>query len=252
MVKSDSEAITVEELSYTYPDGTVAVQNLSFTVHLGECFGLIGPNGAGKSTLLLLLNGVLQGPGRIQILGQSPALLSQQKLPRRMSMVFENPDDQLFMPTVFDDVAFGALNSGWDENTVRQRVEAALKAVGMEDFATKPPHHLSLGEKKRVALATVLVMDCEIITLDEPTNGLDPAGREEFMQLLDSLPVTKIIATHDMELIEQLCDRVAVLDKGKIVAAGPTPDILSDEELLRDHKLRPQPRYHRIRSLSGQ
>lgn len=238
MVNTASQAITVKDLSYAYPDGTRALQSLSFQVHVGECFGLIGPNGAGKSTLLLVLNGVLQGPGRIEILGQSLTLLNQQKLPRRISMVFENPDDQLFMPTVFDDVAFGALNLGSDDNTVKRRVQAALKAVGVQDFAAKPPYHLSLGEKKRVALATVLIMDCEIITLDEPASGLDPAGREEFLQLLDSLPTTRIIATHDMELVGQLCDRVALLDEGKIVAVGPTPDILSDEQLLHDHKLR--------------
>ena len=183
-MNTGSEAITVEELSYTYPDGTVALQSLSFRIHVGECFGLIGPNGAGKSTLLLLLNGVIEGPGRVWLLGQRLALFNEQKLPRRMSMVFENPDDQLFMSTVFDDVAFGAVNLGLDDNTVRQRVQAALEAAGMEDFAARPPYHLSLDEKKRVALATVLVMDCEIIALDEPTNGLDPAGREEFIQLL--------------------------------------------------------------------
>ncbi|MCK4323527.1 MAG: ABC transporter ATP-binding protein [Armatimonadetes bacterium] len=251
VVNTAIEAITVEELSYTYPDGTVALQSLSFRIHVGECFGLIGPNGAGKSTLLLLLNGVIEGPGRVWLLGQSLALFNEQKLPRRMSMVFENPDDQLFMSTVFDDVAFGAINLGLDDNTVRQRVQAALEAVGMEDFAARPPYHLSLGEKKRVALATVLVMDCEIIALDEPTSGLDPAGREEFIQLLDSLPMTKIIAAHDMELIEQLCDRVAVLDEGKIAAVGPASDILGDEELLRDHKLRCPLTYHRVAKLGG-
>ncbi len=234
-------AIKVENLSYWYPDSSQALRGVSLEIARGETLGLVGPNGAGKSTLLLHLNGTLRGDGIVEVLGERLTRKNLDQIRRKVGLVFEDPNDQLFMPTVFGDVAFGPLNSGRDEPVVRRLVQETLEAVGMEGYEAHAPHHLSLGQKKRVALATVLVMDCDILALDEPTGGLDPAGREGFIRLISAQPLTKVIATHDMELAWQLCDRVAIIDSGEIVAVGPASDILTDEQLLRTHKLRCPP-----------
>lgn len=234
-----SIALRVEKLSYTYPDGVVALHEVSFEVREGETVGIVGRNGAGKSTLLLHLNGVLTGTGRIEVLGQalSPHTLAQVR--RDVGLVFQNPDDQLFMPTVYEDVAFGPMNAGLADEEVRRCVDEALAAVGMTGFEDRPPHHLSIGQKKRVAIATVLAMSPRVIVFDEPMGALDPVGREQILQLLEGLPVARIIATHDLELARRLCDRLLVLDAGRVVADRQANEILSDDELLRAHGLRP-------------
>ena len=231
-------AIKVENLSYSYPEGSQALRGVSLEVAEGETLGLIGPNGAGKSTLILHLNGTLQGDGIIEILGQRLTHQNLAQIRRKVGLAFEDPNDQLFMPTVFDDVAFGLLNLGREESVVRRLVQETLSAVGMAGYEAHAPHRLSLGQKKRVALATVLAMSSAILALDEPTGGLDPAGREDFIELIRAQPLTKIIATHDMELAWQVCDRVAIIDQGRISALGPTNELLADEPLLRAHRLR--------------
>lgn len=237
--------LILRDLSFTYPDGQVALAGVSLEVAAGETVGLIGPNGAGKSTLLLHLNGVLRGSGTVQVGGLPLNDRNLREIRRLVGLVFEDPNDQLFMPTVFDDVAFGALNLGLSESEARTRTEAALQAVGMLGEAGRSPHHLSLGQRKRVALATVLVMDCCLLALDDPTGGLDPAGREDFLALLGSLPQTKLMASHDLEMVWEMCDRAALMDGGRIVTVGATREVLQDEQLLRAHGLRLPPQARR-------
>ena len=224
--------VTLENVSFTYPDGQRALLGVDLCVPGGATMGLLGPNGSGKSTLMLQINGLLRGSGLVRV---GDLTLNDETLRRiraRVGLVFQNPDDQLFMPTVYEDVAFGPRNQGLDPDAVRQRVEDALRVVGMSDAADRPPHHLSLGQKKRVALATVLSMDCEVLVLDEPTSGLDPRGRRELTQFLAGLDQTRIIATHDLELAAEICDRVAVLYEGRIAANGIPREVLSDGELM--------------------
>jgi len=229
-------AVDVEDLSYTYPDGTPGLRGVSLAIPEGACAAMVGPNGAGKSTLLLHLNGLLNGNGQVSVFGR--AVHEDLRAARQMvGLVFQNPEDQLFMPTVFDDVAFGPLNLGWPEERVREEVARALGAVGLEGYESRSPHHLSLGEKKRASIATVLVMDCRLMVLDEPTTGLDPRGRWQFIELIRGLDQTKIIATHDLDLVRELCDTVVILDEGRLVAHGPTTEILADHELLAEHGL---------------
>lgn len=224
--------VTLEGVSFTYPDGQPALRSVSLHLRAGETLGLLGANGAGKSTLMLHLNGLLRGSGSVRI-GDLP--LNDRSLPQiraRVGLLFQNPDDQLFMPTVFEDVAFGPRNQGLPETEVRRRVEQALEVAGMRGSEQRPPHHLSLGQKKRVALATVLAMDCEVLVLDEPTSGLDPRGRRDLARFLAGLEQTRIVATHDLEFAVELCDRVAVLCDGEIVAQGAPRDLLGDAELM--------------------
>jgi cobalt/nickel transport system ATP-binding protein len=229
-------AIEIDDLTYTYPDGSPALQGVSLHIEEGETVGLVGPNGAGKSTLMLHLNGIFSGKGSVRVCGKSVAE-DLDHARRAVGLVFQNPDDQLFMPTVFDDVAFGPLNLGWPEETVREKVREALAAVRAEGFEAKSPHHLSIGEKKRIAIATVLVMDCKVLALDEPATGLDPRGRRELVELLAQLEATKIIATHDLRMVLELCDRVVVLHAGEVVADGEPRDVLGRGELLREYGL---------------
>jgi len=232
-----SLAVEVNNLSYTYPDGTPGLDRVSLEVAEGETLGLIGPNGAGKSTLLLHLNGILTGDGEVRISGHPPAQLSVQDAGRHVGLVFQSPDDQLFMPRVLDDVTFGLLNLGVQRQQAEEQARQALLAVGMDDHADRPPHHLSLGEKKRVALASVLVMRPSVLALDEPSGGLDPRGRRQLIALLADLPGTKLIAGHDLELIRALCGRAALMDKGRVVALSPTKELLADQALLAAHGL---------------
>lgn len=231
--------VQVESLSFTYPDGRQALRDVSFNVCANERVALVGPNGGGKSTLLLHLNGVLRSPsGRITINGAPLDDRSLGKIRGWVGLVFQNPDDQLFSPRVYQDVAFGPLHMGLDEGEVRARVERALDAVGIAGFADRISHHLSIGEKKRVAIATVLSMDPRILVLDEPSAGLDPRGRRHLIGLLDSLAQqTMLISTHDMRLAAELCTQALVLDGGRIVAAGPARDILYDRALMEAHGL---------------
>jgi cobalt/nickel transport system ATP-binding protein len=233
--------LSLRSLSFAYPDGHPALTGVSFDVAAGETVALIGPNGAGKSTLLLHLNGILRGSGAVEICGLPLNEQNRREIRRLVGLVFEDPNDQLFMPTVFDDVAFGALNLGRPEAEARARTQAALEAVGMAAYADRPPHHLSLGQRKRVALATVLVMDCRVLALDDPTGGLDPAGREDFLALLACLPQTKLIATHDLEMVWDLCERVVLMDQGQVVTVGAAREVLTAEGLLRAHGLRVPP-----------
>jgi cobalt/nickel transport system ATP-binding protein len=236
-----STAIEVRNLRFRYAEGTEALRGISFSVAAGECVGLIGPNGAGKSTLLLHLNGLLPEPwtdeNAVLVSGRP---LTRETLPevrRSVGLLFQDPNDQLFCPTVFEDVAFGPQQFGLPEAEIRERVQWALAQAGLPGFEARAPHHLSVGEKRRVCLAGLLACDPSILVLDEPTGSLDPRGRRELKELLRQIPITKLIATHDLELVVELCSRVIVLDGGVVVAEGPTVELLSDEEAMLRHGL---------------
>lgn len=230
--------VVVDDLHFNYHDGLPALRGVSFSIRRGEKVALVGPNGAGKSTLMLHLNGLLGGEDAPVVVGGMA--LSKENLPlvrARVGLVFQNPDDQLFSPTVFDDVAFGPLHMGYSEEEVRLRARQALEQVGMGALSERLSHHLSVGQKKRVAIATVLSMDPEILVLDEPTAGLDPRGRRELINLLHDLPVTMLVSTHDMRLVHELFPRLIILDEGLVVADGDTTDLLADTHLLEKHGL---------------
>jgi cobalt/nickel transport system ATP-binding protein len=231
------EVIRVANLSYAYPDGRQALTSINLTVNRGESLALIGPNGAGKSTLLLHLNGIIRNEVGVRVFSEAITEKNLKEVRRRVGLVFQNPDDQLFSATVFDDVAFGPINLGYTESEVRQAVSSALEKVGMTGFEQRLSHHLSLGEKKRIAIATILSMSPEVMVIDEPTSNLDPRGKWQLIELLQKLPVTKIFATHDLELVEALCQRVVVLDGGRIMADGAAGVILNDVSLLEAHGL---------------
>jgi cobalt/nickel transport system ATP-binding protein len=232
-------AIVVEELRYRYPGGQVALDKVSFEIAPGESVGLVGPNGAGKTTFFLCLAGVLtRHSGRLQVAGLDPGEREQRRqLPAQVGIVFQNSDDQLISPTVLEDVAFGPLNLGLPVTEARQRAAAALERVGLAGFEERTPLHLSGGEKRRAALAGVLAMQPDILLLDEPSIHLDPRGRREFIKLINSLAVTKIIAAHDLELILQTCRRALVLDHGQLIADGPARTLLADAALMEAHGL---------------
>ena len=235
----DTDAIRVQGLTFRYPDGKLALDQVSFRVAPNEKVALVGPNGSGKSTLLMHLNGVLRGAvGKVTVAGLTVSDRTVGQIRASVGLVFQNPDDQLFSPLVYGDVAFGPLHMGLPEDEVRARVEAALAAVGGSDLARRVSHHLSVGEKKRVALATVLSMKPDILVLDEPSAGLDPRGRRGLIDLLRSLDQhTMLISTHDMRLAYDLCLRTIVLDEGRIAADGATADILNDADLMERHGL---------------
>jgi cobalt/nickel transport system ATP-binding protein len=235
--ESDTTALRIRDLHFHYPDGTQALNGLSLDVARGEKVALVGPNGAGKSTLMLHLNGLLQGEGQLEVGGLAVTKENYPVIRSRVGMVFQNPDDQLFSPTVFDDVAFGPLHMGLPEAEVRERVQEALALVGMADAAGRLSHHLSIGQKKRVAIATVLSMDPQILVLDEPTSGLDPRARRSLIGLLDRLPQTMLVSTHDMLLVYELFPRTVIIDGGRIVADGETPAVMADRALLEAHGL---------------
>ncbi|MDD4923945.1 MAG: ABC transporter ATP-binding protein [Dehalococcoidales bacterium] len=226
------ELLRVENLSYAYPDGQQALKDINLTVYKGDSLALVGPNGAGKSTLILHFNGIIRGDGNVSFLGQPIDDKNLKQVRSRVGLVFQNPDDQLFSPTVFDDVAFGPINMGYDEAQVNDAVTKALELVGMSGFEKRSPHHLSIGEKKRIAIATVLSMSPDLLVIDEPSSSLDPKGKWDFIDFLKHLSWTKIIVSHDLELVESLCKRIVVMQKGSIVADGLTADILSDKKLL--------------------
>jgi len=231
--------IEIDNLVYTYPDGQQALKGVNLRVWEGEKVAIIGPNGAGKTTLLLHLNGILNGDGMVRVMGTEVRGRHLGAIRAKVGMVFQDPDDQLFSPTVFEDVAFGPLHSGLPEEEVRRRVRRALAQVGMEGFENRMPHHLSLGERKRIAIATVLSMDPAILVLDEPSSELDPRSRRSLIQLLERLPQTMLVASHDMRLVRDLCPRTVIMDEGRIVADGPTGRLLADAELLVRHGLEP-------------
>ncbi|CAN7437483.1 energy-coupling factor ABC transporter ATP-binding protein [Knoellia sp. LjRoot47] len=230
--------LDVRGLAFAYPDGHQALYGVDLHVHRGERVALLGPNGAGKTTLVLHLNGILEaGAGSVAISGLPVTRPNHLEIRRRVGIVFQDPDDQLFMPTVRDDVAFGPGNLGLRGPELDARVMSALTAVGMEHLADRAPHHLSFGQRRRVAIATVLAMEPEILVLDEPSSNLDPASRRELGELLESLDVTVLMVTHDLPFALQLCERSVVLSEGVVAADGDTRTLLSDEELLRTHRL---------------
>lgn len=231
------EIINVKGLKYTYPDGTTALCGIDLTVSEGESIGLIGPNGAGKSTLLLHLNGILRGKGQVQVLGLEIKEKNLISIRTKVGLVFQDPEDQLFMPTVFDNVAFGPINTDLEKYRVEDSVRKALEDVEMEESAQRYAHHLSFGEKKRIALATVLSMNLEILLLDEPTSNLDPRARRHLINLLKGFRITKIVAGHDLEMILDICNRVILLDQGKIIIDGEPKEILSNKSLMEAHGL---------------
>jgi cobalt/nickel transport system ATP-binding protein len=242
-------AIEITNLKYRYHDGTEALRGVSFSVAPGECVALLGPNGSGKSTLLLHLNGILpeklSGDGAVKILGEPVSAKNIETIRRRVGLVFQDPDDQLFCPTVQEDVAFGPQQLGLAEADVAARVEKALAQTGLAGFGRRATHHLSHGEKRRVCLAGVLACEPAILILDEPTSDLDPRGRREFKALLRRISATKLIATHDLELAVELCARTIILDHGQIVADGRTVELLADEPLMLAHGLeRPHILHH--------
>ena len=232
-----SKAIEIENFTYKYPDGTPALSDISLSVEQGGKLALIGPNGAGKSTLLLAMAGFAKGTGKVLVDGLEVKSKNLKKIRARLGCCLENPDDQLFMPTLFDDVAFGPLNMGMEPEQVKMRVAEALATVGLAKMADKAPHHLSAGQKRAAAIATILAMSPKIITLDEPDGSLDPRNRDNLLKLLRSLPQTLIIATCNMRFAAELADRAVLLDKGRIIADGEAQKIMSDAELMTKHGL---------------
>ena len=225
-------------LAFRYPGSQQALFGVDLHVHAGERVAILGPNGAGKTTLVLHLNGVLRaGAGTVSVSGLSVDDANLAEIRRRVGIVFQDPDDQLFMPTVRDDVAFGPANLGLRGAELEARVAMALAAVGVADLADRVPHHLSFGQRRRVAIATVLAMEPDILVLDEPTSNLDPASRRELADILRALPVTVLMVTHDLPYAAELCERSLILSGGVVVADGPTLELLADPELLASHRL---------------
>jgi cobalt transport protein ATP-binding subunit len=230
--------VDLGHVHYRYPDGFEALRGVDLHIGSGEKVALVGPNGAGKSTLMLQLNGTLRpAHGSVRVAGLPVTKETIRRVRAEVGLVFQDPDDQLFSPTVFDDVAFGPLHMGLSADEVHRRVERALAAVGMAAFAHRVPHRMSLGQRKRVALATVLSMNPSILVFDEPSAGLDPRGRRELITLLRGLDQTLLVSTHDMRLVAEVFPRTVVVDGGQIVADGPTDRILADAELLERHGL---------------
>lgn len=226
------------DIHFTYPDGTETLRGISLRIVHGESVGIVGANGAGKSTMLMHMNGYLMPSSGTVIIGDLQ--LSRKSLPeirRKVGVVFQNPDDQLFMPTVFDDVAFGPLNLGLSPDKVQERVHDALQTVGCLELKHKPPHHLSGGQKSAVAIASVIAMQPDILVMDEPASNLDPKSRRHLINLLKEFKHTKIIASHDLDLILDVCRRCVVINNGKVIADGATDSILSDKPLLEANNL---------------
>jgi cobalt/nickel transport system ATP-binding protein len=225
-------------VEFRYPDGTEALRGVSFRITHGESVGIIGANGAGKSTLLLQINGyMLPSAGVIRVGDLDVTKKTRQEIRKKVGVIFQNPDDQLFMPTVYDDVAFGPLNLGMSPERVTERVTAALETVGCADLREKPPHHLSGGQKRGVAIAAVLAMEPDILVMDEPSSGLDPKSRRQLIQLLRGFRHTKIVASHDLDLVLDVCERCLVIKNGRIVTDAPTTATLENRSLLEENNL---------------
>jgi cobalt transport protein ATP-binding subunit len=231
------EIIRIMGLEYTYPDGTQALRGIDLWIGENKKVALIGPNGAGKSTLLLHLNGILRGKGEIEVLGTKLNNRTLEYIRAKVGLVFQNPDDQLFSPTVFDDISFGPLNMELSKEVVKERVKSALEEVGMSGFEERCPHDLSFGEKKKISLATVLSMKPEILVIDEPTSNLDPRSRREIIGLLKGVKKTLVIATHDLEMVLEVCESVYLLNGGRMIAHGGPKRLLADKDLMDHHGL---------------
>jgi cobalt/nickel transport system ATP-binding protein len=230
-------SIEIKNLTFSYPDGTPALRDVTINISPGEKVALVGPNGAGKSTLILHLNGILSGQGSVQVCGLDVVKENLGRVRSCVGLVFQSPEDRLFSPTVFDDVAFGPLYQGLSPEEVQKNVDQALEAVHMIAYKKRISHHLSMGEKKRIAIATVLSMHPEVLVLDEPTGGLDPRSRRSLIHLLKELSLTMLISTHDMLLVNEIFPRMIVLDEGRVVADGPTQTLMDDIALLETHGL---------------
>jgi cobalt/nickel transport system ATP-binding protein len=231
-------SLRISGLAFAYPDGYQALFGVNLEIAKGERVALLGPNGAGKTTLVLHLNGLLSGgEGIVEVAGLPVEKQNFAEIRRRVGVVFQDPDDQLFMPTVRDDVAFGPANMGLSGSDLDARVDEALAQVAMSEYADRPPHHLSFGQRRRVAVATVLAMHPEILVLDEPSSNLDPASRRELADILRSLDITLFMVTHDLPYALELCPRSVVLAEGVVVADGPTRDILLNDPLMRANRL---------------
>jgi cobalt/nickel transport system ATP-binding protein len=229
--------LRIRGLRFAYPDGRQALTGIDLDVSTGERVALLGPNGAGKTTLVLQLNGILTGEGQVSVDGVPVVKRELARIRQKVGIVFQDPDDQLFMPSVAADVGFGPANLGLTGDALEQRVTEALEAVGMAEHRDRAPHHLSFGQRRRVAVATVLAMRPSLLVLDEPSSNLDPAARRELAAILRDLPVTMLMVTHDLPYAVELCDRAVILDTGRITADGPILDILSDTGLLAAHRL---------------
>jgi len=230
-------AVHATDLHFAYPNGVKGLDGVDLHVGHGERVAILGPNGAGKTTLMLHLNALLKGAGRLEVAGLIVGEDDVRDLRARVGLVFQDPDDQLFMPTVREDVAFGPLNLRLSKPEVEERVRAALEAVRMDDHRDRAPHQLSLGQRRRVAIATVLAMHPSLLVLDEPSANLDPRTRRELIETLDRVDRTMLVVTHDLPLAARLCERSVLLSGGKVVADGPTHDLLADEQLLAAHDL---------------
>jgi cobalt/nickel transport system ATP-binding protein len=230
--------VEFKDVFFRYPDGTAALNGVSFRITHGECVGIVGANGAGKSTLLMQMNGcMLSSDGAVFIGDLQLTKKTRLEIRKKVGVVFQNPDDQLFMPTVYDDVAFGPLNLEMSAARVTERVTEALQTVGCLHLREKPPHHLSGGQKRAVAIAAVIAMAPDILVMDEPSSNLDPKSRRYLIRLLNGFQHTKIIATHDLDFILEVCKRCLVIKDGRIVADGPVAEILTDKALLEENNL---------------
>lgn len=225
------------DFRYNYPDGTKALDGLTCQFGSGETVGIVGPNGAGKTTALLAACGLLTGKGEVRIQGTVLTKKNTSDLRKHIGFVFQNPDDQLFMPTVYEDIAFGPKNLHYSDSRVEHAVHSALESVELTGYEEKSSHHLSTGEKKRVALATVLAMDPKVLILDEPSTNLDPHSRRQLISLIESMQISTIVAGHDLEMMLELCDRVLILDQGKVAAEGDPDELFSDEVLMEQNLL---------------
>jgi cobalt/nickel transport system ATP-binding protein len=238
------KVIETKDITYEYPDGTKALEKVNFDVEEGKIVALLGPNGAGKSTLFLHFNGILRPSIGTIVIDGEPVNYNKKDLMRirqKVGIVFQNPDDQLFAPTVLEDVAFGPMNMGLSKEEVEDRVKEALVRVGMEGFEKKPPHHLSGGQKKRVAIAGILAMKPKIMVLDEPTSGLDPKGASQILRLLYKLNkegITIVISTHDVDLVPLYASKVYIISEGKIIKKGTAPEVFEDVKTIRGANLR--------------